>query len=60
MVGAFTDGLGACALYNGTNFAKTADTIVVAINYRLGAFGFMASASMQVDIILSVVLYISL
>mmetsp|Transcript_12225 Transcript_12225/g.18505 ORF Transcript_12225/g.18505 Transcript_12225/m.18505 type:complete len:544 (+) Transcript_12225:93-1724(+) len=45
--GAFTDGLGACALYNGTNFAKTADTIVVAINYRLGAFGFMASASMQ-------------
>lgn len=44
--GAFEQGLGDCALYNGTNFAKK-DIVTVVINYRLGAMGFMASESMQ-------------
>jgi len=44
--GAFEQGLGDCALYNGTTFA-TKDVITVVTNYRLGAFGFMASESMQ-------------
>ncbi|CAN0174009.1 unnamed protein product [Ectocarpus fasciculatus] len=44
--GAFEQGLGDCALYNGTNFAMK-DVITVVINYRLGAFGFLASASMD-------------
>eukprot|EP00286_Rhodomonas_abbreviata_P021392 CAMPEP_0181315022 /NCGR_PEP_ID=MMETSP1101-20121128/15141_1 /TAXON_ID=46948 /ORGANISM="Rhodomonas abbreviata, Strain Caron Lab Isolate" /LENGTH=538 /DNA_ID=CAMNT_0023422177 /DNA_START=17 /DNA_END=1633 /DNA_ORIENTATION=- len=44
--GAFTQGLGDCALYNGTNFAQK-DVVTVAINYRLGALGFMASESMK-------------
>jgi len=44
--GAYEQGLGNCALYNGTNFALKG-VITVAINYRLGAFGYMASESMQ-------------
>lgn len=44
--GAFEQGLGDCALYNGTNFAVK-DVVAVVINYRLGALGFMASESMQ-------------
>lgn len=44
--GAFEQGLGDCALYNGTNFANK-DVVTVVINYRLGAMGFMASESMQ-------------
>lgn len=42
--GAYTQGLGNCALYNGTSFAQQG-VITVVINYRLGAMGFMASAS---------------
>lgn len=44
--GAFEQGLGDCALYNGSYFAQK-DVVVVAINYRLGALGFMASSSMD-------------
>ena len=44
--GAFTQGLGNCALYNGSTFAQK-DVISVVINYRLGALGFMASPSME-------------
>lgn len=44
--GAFEQGMGDCALYNGTNFAQK-DVVTVVHNYRLGAFGFMASESMQ-------------
>jgi carboxylesterase type B len=44
--GAFEQGLGDCALYNGTNFA-TKGIITVVINYRLGAMGFMAAENMQ-------------
>ena len=42
--GAYTQGLGNCALYNGTSFAEQG-VITVVINYRLGAMGFMASKS---------------
>ena len=45
--GAFEQGLGNCALYNGSNFALNGIVSVV-INYRLGVLGFMASESMQV------------
>lgn len=44
--GAFEQGLGNCALYNGTTFASQG-VVTVVINYRLGALGFMASASMK-------------
>lgn len=44
--GAFEQGLGNCALYNGTNFAQK-DIVTVVINYRLGALGFMASKSQK-------------
>ena len=38
--------IGNAALYNGSTFAQK-DVVVVVINYRLGALGFMASQSMQ-------------
>mmetsp|Transcript_33152 Transcript_33152/g.47959 ORF Transcript_33152/g.47959 Transcript_33152/m.47959 type:complete len:537 (+) Transcript_33152:31-1641(+) len=44
--GAFEQGLGNCALYNGSTFAQKGIVSVV-INYRLGALGFMASPSMK-------------
>jgi len=44
--GAFEQGLGNCALYNGTNFAQQ-NVVSVVINYRLGALGFTTSKSMQ-------------
>lgn len=44
--GAFEQGLGNCALYNGTAFALNG-IVTVVINYRLGALGFMASESME-------------
>lgn len=44
--GAFEQGLGNCALYNGTQFALNG-VVTVVINYRLGALGFLASKSMQ-------------
>ena len=44
--GAYEQGLGNCALYNGTTFAQNG-IVTVVINYRLGALGFMASKSME-------------
>lgn len=44
--GAFEQGLGNCALYNGSTMAQTG-IITVAINYRLGALGFTAAKNMQ-------------
>lgn len=44
--GAYEQGLGQCALYNGTTFAHQG-IMTIAINYRLGALGFMASKSMK-------------
>lgn len=40
--GAFTHGVGSQSAYDGTLLAKTGDIVVVSINYRLGALGFLA------------------
>ena len=45
--GAYEQGMGNCALYNGTNFALNKDVITVVMNYRLGSFGFLAAEVMQ-------------
>jgi para-nitrobenzyl esterase len=39
--GAFKDGSGSSAAYNGTSFAEHGDVVVVTINYRLGVLGFL-------------------
>jgi len=39
--GAFMWGSGDTPWYDGTNFARNGDVVVVTINYRLGPFGFM-------------------
>jgi para-nitrobenzyl esterase len=39
--GAFTIGSGSQSLYEGTALSKRGDVVVVTINYRLGAFGFL-------------------
>jgi para-nitrobenzyl esterase len=39
--GAFTGGSGSTPWYDGTSFALAGDVVVVTINYRLGAFGFL-------------------
>src|SRR4051812_48750437 len=39
--GAFTSGSGATEWYDGTSFATRGDVVVVTINYRLGALGFL-------------------
>ncbi len=38
--GDFKHGMGAIPWYNGTNFAKNGDVVLVSINYRMGPFGF--------------------
>jgi para-nitrobenzyl esterase len=40
--GAFLTGTGSMPWYDGTNLAAIGNTVVVTINYRLGAFGFLA------------------
>jgi len=39
--GAFVLGSGAARLYDGSNLARRGDVVVVTINYRLGALGFL-------------------
>lgn len=39
--GGFVNGSGAQTLYDGTRLAKEGDVVVVTINYRLGALGFL-------------------
>ena len=39
--GSFVTGSGSTPWYNGTSFAANGDTVVVTINYRLGALGFL-------------------
>lgn len=40
--GGFTGGTGASLLYDGSRLAATGDVVVVTLNYRLGALGFLA------------------
>jgi len=40
--GAFILGSGSAGLYNGSHLARDGDVVVVTINYRLGALGFLA------------------
>jgi len=47
--GAFVNGTGATPLYDGTRFAQHGDVVVVSINYRLGAFGFLHLAEIFGD-----------
>ena len=44
--GAFVFGSGDTPWYDGTAFAKQGDVVVVTINYRLGAFGFLHLADL--------------
>ena len=39
--GGFTSGTGASPIYNGKQLSKRGDVVVVTINYRLGALGFL-------------------
>lgn len=39
--GAFISGSGSSAWYNGTNLCRRGDVVVVTINHRLGAFGYL-------------------
>ena len=39
--GAFVNGAGSTPIYDGTRFAQHGDVVVVTVNYRLGAFGFL-------------------
>ena len=39
--GGFTTGTAASPWYSGTNLALQGDVVVVTVNYRLGALGFM-------------------
>ena len=47
--GAFVTGTGSTPWYDGTNFARRHDVVVVTINYRLGALGFLHLADIFGD-----------
>lgn len=47
--GAFVGGAGSSQLYRGTHLATRGDVVVVTINYRLGALGFLAHPSLDDD-----------
>ncbi|MGH9029511.1 MAG: carboxylesterase/lipase family protein, partial [Acidimicrobiales bacterium] len=45
--GGFTTGTGASALFRGERLARRGDMVVVTINYRLGALGFLAHEALR-------------
>jgi para-nitrobenzyl esterase len=47
--GGFTSGSGSSLLYRGDRLARMGDVVVVTINYRLGALGFLAHPSLADD-----------
>jgi para-nitrobenzyl esterase len=47
--GAFMSGGSQLSNYNGTKFAQDANIVVVCINYRLGAFGFLYDENRSLD-----------
>jgi para-nitrobenzyl esterase len=47
--GAFVNGAGSTPIYDGTRFATNGDVVVVTVNYRLGAFGFLHLADILGD-----------
>ena len=47
--GGFTSGSGSTPWYNGASFAARGDVVVVSINYRLGALGFLHLAEIGGD-----------
>ena len=47
--GGFTSGSGSSLLYRGDRLARTGDVVVVTMNYRLGALGFLAHPSLADD-----------
>jgi para-nitrobenzyl esterase len=47
--GAFVSGGGQLSNYNGTKLAQDANAVVVCINYRLGAFGFLHDENRSLD-----------
>lgn len=47
--GAFVSGAGSLAFYDGASLAATNNVIVVTLNYRLGALGFIYAPSLTID-----------
>jgi para-nitrobenzyl esterase len=47
--GGFTIGSGTVPLYDGTKLANATGAVVVTINYRLGAFGFLSNAALRAE-----------
>jgi para-nitrobenzyl esterase len=45
--GGFTGGSGAARLYRGDELARRGDLVVVTVNYRLGAFGFLSHGALE-------------
>jgi para-nitrobenzyl esterase len=51
--GSFTGGSGSTPWYNGTHFAIHGDVVVVTLNYRLGALGFLHLADLAPELAMS-------
>lgn len=47
--GGFTTGAGTVPLYDGTKLANATGAVVVTINYRLGAFGFLSHPALRAE-----------
>ncbi|MCA9494665.1 MAG: carboxylesterase family protein, partial [Myxococcales bacterium] len=47
--GSFTSGSGSVDTYEGTNLAANGDAVIVTINYRLGALGFLVTDALEAE-----------